>query len=72
VFFVDIYAAREENVYGITSAALADRVGERALYCGSFEATAEAINAEACEGDLVIVMGAGDVFKVFPLLDLKA
>ena len=71
VFFVDIYAAREENVYGVTSATLADRVGDRALYCGSFESTAEAINAEAREGDLVIVMGAGDVFKVFPLLEIK-
>jgi len=71
VFFVDIYAAREENLYGVTSQTLAERVGERALYCGSFEATARAITDEARTGDLVIVMGAGDVFKVFPLLDLK-
>ncbi len=68
VFFADIYAAREENVYGVSSALLAERVGEKASYCGSFETVAEAIRAEAGEGDLVIVMGAGDIYKVFDLL----
>ena len=71
VFFADIYAAREQNVYGVTSETLAEKVGERALYCGSFAAVAEAIECEAHEGDLVIVMGAGDVFHVFDLLDLN-
>jgi UDP-N-acetylmuramate--alanine ligase len=70
VFFVDVYAAREQNVYGVTSKTVADMIGEKALYCGSFEATAEAIKKEARDGDLVIVMGAGDVFKVFDLLEL--
>ncbi|MBQ2734444.1 MAG: UDP-N-acetylmuramate--L-alanine ligase [Clostridia bacterium] len=70
VFFVDVYAAREQNVYGVTSQTLAERVGEKALYCGSFNATAEAILREARDGDLVIVMGAGDIFKVFDFLGL--
>ncbi len=65
VFMVDIYAAREENVYGVSSALLAERIGDKARYCGSFQSTAEAILEEARDGDLVIVMGAGDVFKVF-------
>ena len=70
VFLVDIYAAREQNVYGVDSALLAERIGERARYSGSFRATADAILEEARPGDLVIVMGAGDVFKVFDeLLD---
>lgn len=68
VYMVDIYAAREENVYGVSSAHLAERIGEKAQYCGSFEATADAIKSEARDGDLVIVMGAGDVFKVFEYL----
>lgn len=71
VFFADIYAAREQNVYGISSKSIADRIGEKALYCGSFEAVAEQIVKEAREGDLVIVMGAGDIFKVFDLLELR-
>lgn len=71
VMLVDIYAAREENIYGVTSKTLADRIGDGATYCGSFEATAEAIMQEAREGDLVLVMGAGDVFRVFDLLELQ-
>ena len=63
VYTVDIYAAREENVYGVSSEQLAGLIGERALHCGSFQATADAIREEARPGDLVIVMGAGDVYR---------
>ena len=68
VFMVDIYAAREQNVYGVSSEQVADMIGEKARYCGGFAETAAAIREEAREGDLVIVMGAGDVFQVFDLL----
>ncbi len=71
VFFADVYAAREQNIYGVTSQTLAERVGGRAQYCGSFEAVAGAIVQTAKTDDLVIVMGAGDVFKVFDLLELN-
>ena len=70
VIIAPFYAAREQNVYGVTSQTLSERLGEHALYCGSMESTAAAIKAEAREGDLVIVMGAGDVFHVFDLLKL--
>ena len=68
VFMVDIYAAREQNVYGVSSETLAGMIGENARYCGDFASTAAAIKEEAREGDLVIVMGAGDIFRVFDLL----
>ncbi len=68
VFFADVYAAREQNVYGVTSETLKERVGYKAAYCPSFGEVAEAIKREAREGDLVLVMGAGDIFKVFDLL----
>ena len=71
VFFADIYAAREENIYGVTSKTLADRIGEQALYCYSFDAVASQIKKEARNGDLVIVMGAGDIYRVFDLLELQ-
>ncbi len=71
VFLVDIYAAREQNVYGVSSGLLAESIGEKAVYCDSFCALAKRISTEVGEGDLVIVMGAGDIFHVFDLLDLK-
>ena len=70
-FFADIYAAREENLWGVTSQTLALRIGERATYCGDFQSVAMAIQDEARDGDLVIVMGAGDIYRLFDLLELK-
>ena len=71
VFLADIYAAREQNIYGVSSEMLAKNIGEKASYCNSFASLANTIKREAREGDLVIVMGAGDIFKVFDLLPLK-
>ncbi len=68
IYFADIYAAREQNIYGVSSRQLAEKIGERAAYCGSFAAVADAIRRDARPGDLVIVMGAGDIYKVFDLL----
>ena len=72
VYFADIYAAREQNVFGISSADLAKRIGTAAEYCGSFEQVARALKRDAKEGDLVIVMGAGDIYKVYDLLNLQS
>ncbi len=71
VYFADIYAAREENVFGVTSEGLAQRIGDTAQYCGSFSRVAEALKRDAKEGDLVIVMGAGDIYKVYDFLELQ-
>ena len=64
VFFTDIFAAREQNTFGITSEDLAG-LTPRASYCPSFPVLAEAIRSIARDGDLVIVMGAGDINRVF-------
>lgn len=66
--FIDIYAAREDNIYGVTSEGLATdlnaAIPAKALYCPSPEDAAETIRRIAREGDIVVVMGAGDVIKV--------
>ena len=71
VYLVDIYAAREQNVYGVSSDLLAERIGEKAVSCGSFECLAQTLKNEARKDDLVIVMGAGDIFHVYDLLELS-
>ncbi len=70
VYFADIYAAREQNIYGIDSSMLAEALEERAEYCGSHAAVAESLRRDAREGDLVIVMGAGDIYRIFGILGL--
>ena len=71
VYFADIYAAREQNTFGVSSEGLAKAIGDSAEYCGSFSRVAEALKRDAQEGDLVIIMGAGDIYKVYDLLELQ-
>ncbi len=65
VIFVDIYAARESNEWGVSSEGLALRIGERAAYAHSFKEAADMVSAELGTGDIAVVMGAGDVYKTF-------
>jgi UDP-N-acetylmuramate--alanine ligase len=68
VIFMDIYAAREDNVYGVSSAGLAHDINQvipdKADFCATPHDAAEAIRSLAKEGDTVVIMGAGDVIKV--------
>lgn len=68
VFFVDIYAARELDTLGVSSLVLSEAVGERATYCDSFRDAAERLRATLREGDALVVMGAGNVYDIFPIL----
>ena len=71
VILTDIYAARETNESGITSEKLADMIGEKAIYGGDLDSTVIRLKETVQKGDLVIVMGAGDIFKIYGMLDLK-
>lgn len=70
VILTDIYAAREENIYGISSKKLAEIIGEKAIYGGDLDGIAEEIKKTARKGDMIIVMGAGDIYRVFSKLGL--
>jgi UDP-N-acetylmuramate--alanine ligase len=67
VFVVDIYAASEDPIDGVTSEALTGaikRYGHKsALYIGSLEQAAETVRDQVHSGDLVITMGAGTVYR---------
>ncbi len=69
VLLVDIYAARETDTLGVSSKLLAERVGEKASYAGSVENAAEMLRRELREGDAVIVMGAGNIDRIFTVLE---
>jgi UDP-N-acetylmuramate--alanine ligase len=64
----EIYAAREKNIYKISSKAIVDRIKEKtpnkfAYYFETFEEIADFVYSNAEEGDYVITMGAGDIYK---------
>lgn len=67
VIFADIFAAREQNTFGVSSAMLAEKT-KNARYFDSFEKIAAYLREAAKPGDLVITMGAGDVRRVGDLL----
>ena len=71
VLLMDIYAAREQNEWGISSEILAERIGGKAIYGGSPEQTARLLSREAREGDAVVIMGAGDIYKIYEYLEIK-
>lgn len=71
LYLADIYAAREENLWGVSSKQLADAIpGARCP--GDFSAIAEQLRREVGEGDLLLIMGAGDIISLASLLPLKA
>ncbi len=59
----DIYAAREQNTVGISSKDLVERI-PGSVYCPSLEDAAAALRRIAGPGDLVLTVGAGDIFTV--------
>ncbi len=63
LFLAEIYAAREKNTIGISSKDLAERL-PGAVYCPSFEDVESRIIAIAGKGDIVLTVGAGDIYKV--------
>lgn len=65
--FADIFPAREENIYGISSADIAEGM-ENALHISGFGNIANYLRENVGEGDTVILMGAGDIDCVAKLL----
>lgn len=63
VIVIDIYAAREPDTGLVSSKQLAGDI-EGATYIPDFESCVKFLGENAKEGDLVITMGAGTVFKV--------
>ena len=59
----DIYAAREKNTLGISSKDVADRI-PGAEYCPSLDDVAARLRELAQPGDLILTVGAGDIYRV--------
>ncbi len=66
----EIYAARESNTVGVSSADLAEQI-PGAVYCETLPEVTEFLRRTAREGDVIMTMGAGDIFRAGEAL-LKA
>lgn len=64
IFLCDIYGAREAPIAGVTSELIAKGIPtEKLRWMGGRSALAAALLAEIHEGDLVLLMGAGDITR---------
>ena len=67
VFVMDIYAASEKPIEGVTAESLAERIrqfGHRgAEYVGTLDHGVDALVKAAGDGDLVLTLGAGNVWQ---------
>ena len=67
VILADIYAARETDTLGVSSADIASRIeklGTPAHYIPSFDEIETFILEHCMQGDVLITMGAGDIVRV--------
>jgi UDP-N-acetylmuramate--alanine ligase len=73
VILAEIYAAREKNVHQISSKTIASEIKARdaakdVFFFDTFEEIAKFVRNNAEKDDLVITMGAGDIYKVGELI----
>jgi len=72
LFVLDIYAASEAPIEGITGEAMARRITEAgrqdARYAASFADAIEGVIAAAREGDMILTLGAGSVSQLAPAI----
>ena len=63
VFLAEIYAAREQNTLGISSQDLAKEI-PNSMYFPNFDELEKSLKWTASPGDLIITVGAGDIYKI--------
>ena len=71
VIVTDIYAAREENIYGISSLDLVDKIhslGKEAIYISSFEEIVDYLKNNVKEKDIILTLGAGTITNIGGML----
>ena len=67
VIITDIYAAREQNIFNISSKNLVDKIrflGKDVTYISDFNDIAKFIRERACPNDIVLTVGAGTVTEI--------
>jgi UDP-N-acetylmuramate--alanine ligase len=72
LFVLDIYAASEKPIEGITGEILAQRIREKSgksvEYVGSFADAVNSAAAAAEDGDMILTLGAGSVSQLGPTI----
>ena len=62
VILTDIYAARERNTVGVSSAQLQEKIAG-SVYCPTLPEVTDYLRSIAQPGDVILTVGAGDIFR---------
>lgn len=62
-YLAEIYAAREKDTLGISSADLAEKI-PGSMFFGTFEELEASLRSTAAPGDIILTVGAGDVYRL--------
>ena len=72
LFLLDIYAASEKPIEGVTAEALVHEIVEKgsrsAVYMPSVSEAIAAVTNHAQPGDMILTLGAGSVSQIGPLI----
>ena len=71
IIVLDIYAAREQNTYNISSKDLVNKInslGKSAIYLPDFDEVVSYLKQNVKENDIVLTLGAGTVTTIGPML----
>lgn len=67
VVLTEIMGSREINTYGITTQDLADEI-DGSVWFDTFQKVADYLKENITEGDLVLTLGCGDVYKIAKMI----
>ena len=72
LFVLDIYAASEKPIAGITATVLTQQIAEKghrtAVYMPSFADATTAVATQAQPGDMILTLGAGSISQLGPMI----
>ena len=72
IIITDIYAARETNIYGVSSKDIVNRLNSsrkaNCEYISNFEDIVKFIKEHAKPNDIILTLGAGDVTNIGPMI----
>ena len=71
IIILDVYAAREKNIYNISSKDLSDKLislGKDAKYISDFNNVVDYLKENVSPNDIILTLGAGTVTEIGPML----
>ena len=68
ILVTEVYAAREKGDRSKLAQKLAQSVGPKATFTGSLKETAMYLKNHLADFDIILLMGAGDVYKLYEML----